>query len=84
MMHPTLLCGFNSAENNGDEVDGAGVNDPPISPNWFLSLTTMEVIIITPDMMSVFDGCADFVAKGGPNSVTFPPETRTLVIRRAA
>lgn len=91
--HPDLFAGFNTAPNNGDEVDGPGLAMfPPgenagmgSSPNWFSSLTTFEVLILTEELMSIFDsGCADLVIRGDPNTVVFPPEVETLVIREKA
>jgi len=83
--HPTLPCGYNSAGNNFDEVDGAGINYPPVSPNWLLSFTAIEVIVISPEMMSIFDdSCADFIPKGWDDTVVLSPETRTLPIRGKA
>ena len=85
MNHPYLFAGFNTAPNNGDEVDGAGVNYPPISPNWFSSFTQIEILIITEEMMSIFvSDCADLVIGRPPDTVTFRREVETLVIRRAA
>ena len=85
MSHPYLFAGFNTAPNNGDEVDGAGVNYPPVSPHWVNTMTRIEILIITDEMLAIFDnGCPDLVIRHQPNSVTIRGELETLEIRRKA
>lgn len=69
--HPILPCGYNSWENNGDEIDGAGVNEP-IWPELFDTFDSLPTMIMTEAMISAFDGCPDF---------TVPCENDTLMIR---
>ena len=57
---PILPAGFNSAPNDGDEVDGAGYNEP-VWPYLFDSFVPLEVLIVTPEMLGVFDGCPDYM-----------------------
>jgi len=79
--HPPLFDGYNSTANNRDEVDGSGQNYPPVSPLWLLSFESMDVIIITPDMMAIFDeGYPDLVIHPVPNTVILPRETRSIDI----
>ena len=47
--HPILSAGYNSWDNNGDEVDGAGVNEP-VWPVYFDTFEPLLVLIITPAM----------------------------------
>ena len=59
--HPILPTGFNSWDINGDEVDGAGVNEP-VWPTFFDSFVPLEVIFITEPMLDVFGTeCPDLV-----------------------
>ena len=81
--HPEFYTGWNSAAVNGDEMNGAGVNEP-IWPNWFDSFEALRPVVLTAEMMSFFDeACPDLILDPRPNTVVFPPETRTLVLRRA-
>jgi len=82
--HPILPCGYNSAPNDGDEVDGAGYNEP-IWPGLFDTFVGLETMFITDEMMEIFEtGCPDYVAPCQPNTITFPQEVRTQQIRRRA
>lgn len=78
-VHPYLPCGYNSCDNDGDEIDGAGVNEAvwPVLFDTFLPLMPM---IVTTEMMDAFDGCADLVIPGLRNTVVIPAESRTLMI----
>ena len=71
MTHPIMPTGYNSWEINGDEMDGAGVNEP-VWPELFDTFESQAVLIITEEMIAAFDGCPDF---------TIPCENDTLVIR---
>ncbi len=79
--HPVLPTGYNSTENDGDEIDGAGVNDS-IIPVWTDMFVPLTVLVITDDMMAVFDGCADYVVPCQNNVITFRREVRTQVMRQ--
>jgi len=82
--HPQLPAGYDSWEHNGDEINGAGVNEP-VWPYLFDTFVALEVLIINEEMMEIFvTGCPDYVVPGQPNTITFPPEVRTQVIRRRA
>lgn len=86
--HPILPAGHNSWEINGDEMDGAGVNEP-IWPDLFDSFIALTPIVITPDMLSAFEeACPDLViageedvvmVKGGLKKATISPQTKTIV-----
>lgn len=88
-VHPYLFAGFNTAPNNGDEVDGPGLAFfPPgtlggtgVSPAWVCTTETPEILIITMEMLAIFDDCADLVIPCEPDTVVFPREVETLVIR---
>jgi hypothetical protein len=82
--HPILPAGFNSAPNDGDEVDGAGYNEP-VWPMYAESFEALEVLIITEEMMSFFETeCPDWVAPCENDTVTFPKGSRTYQIRKRA
>lgn len=78
--HPVLPTGYNSWENNGDEVDGAGVNEA-VWPVLFDTFEAIPVLIVTEEMMAAFDGCADFIVPCENNVVTIPHEPETVMIR---
>ena len=71
--HPELPCGNNSFAMNGDEANGAGVNEP----QWPLLYDTfdgMTPLIVTAEMMDNFDTeCPD---------VTIGAQSDTVTIRR--
>jgi hypothetical protein len=84
LRHPLLPTGYNSWMIDGDEVDGAGVNEP-IWPTLFFTFQPMEVMIMTAEMLDVFEtGCADVIISCQPNRIVFGPEVRTLVIKQRA
>lgn len=77
--HPILPCGYNSWEDDGDEVNGSGVNEPiwPTLTDLFIAL---EVLIITPEMLEVFDGCADWAAPHDANEQLIPGSIWELAV----
>jgi len=77
--HPRLPAGFNADDNNGDEVDGAGTNWP-VWPYLFDSFIPLEVLIITPEMLEVFDGCADYVIPRVATTIPVPAEPMMLAL----
>lgn len=77
--HPILPAGFNSADINGDEVDGAGVNWA-LEPVWVDMFIGYVPLIITEEMLDVFNGCADYVVAAEDNLTVFPHEERVLEI----
>lgn len=77
--HPVLPAGYNSAPNDGDELDGAGYNEPEW-PYLFDSFIPLEVLIITDDMMDVFDGCPDYVAPFVTRDIPIDPQPNVLVL----
>lgn len=78
--HPLLPCGYNSAANNDDEVDGSGVNDP-IGPIMFDTFESFAPLIITDVMLAAFDECADYTVPAVNDELMIPYENDTLVIR---
>lgn len=78
--HPILPCGINSWMIAGDELDGAGVNEP-VWPLLFDSFEPVPVFIVTDEMMAAFDGCADYVVPCQNDTVMIPHEVDTIVIR---
>ena len=82
--HPLLPTGYNSWENDGDEVNGPGVNEP-IWPMLFDTFMPLKVMFITDEMMDIFEtGCPDYIAPCVPNTIVFPTEIRTQIMRRTA
>ena len=75
----TLYDGYNSWENNGDEVDGPGVNEPvwPVLFDTFLALTPL---ILNSAMLAAFDDCPDITVQGLNNTVVIPHEPDTIMI----
>ena len=71
--HPLLPAGFNSAPNDGDEIDGPGYNEP-VWPEMFDSFISCDVVILTEEKLEVFDGCPDWVALSVPDLVTIDTE----------
>jgi hypothetical protein len=74
-----IFDGYNSATNNVDEVDGAGVNEPiwPVLFDTFIALTPL---IINAAMLDAFDGCADITIAAGNNTIVIPHEPETIMI----
>jgi hypothetical protein len=82
--HPILPCGYNADDNNGDEVDGAGTNWP-IWPAYFVSFQLRNLLILSPDTVSIFEtDCPDYVVPCANNTVTIPREVRAVKFRSAA
>lgn len=79
-----LPAGYNSWENNGDEVDGPGANEP-IWPMLFDTFFPLGPFILTDEMTSFFDTqCPDYVVPCENNTIVISPEFSVLVIREAA
>ena len=77
--HPILPAGFNTATMNGDDVNGPGLNEP-VWPQLFDTFVPMEILIITEEMLEVFEGCADYVVPCQNNVIAFPTEMREIVM----
>jgi hypothetical protein len=80
--HPILPAGYNSAPNDGDEVDGPGYNEP-IWPYLFNAFIPLEVLIITLEMLEVFDGCADYTVLSVPDQIDIEGRPETYVLAPA-
>jgi len=79
-----MLWGYwNSDAWNADEFNGGGLN-VPISPMQFDTFDPFPVFLITPDMMSVFNECADLIVRSEPSVVVVPADDTVLFIRNAA
>jgi hypothetical protein len=82
-LHPILPCGYNSWENDGDEVDGAGVNQG-ITPPLLVATEFYPPTIVTADMLNFFiDGCPDYVPPCVDDTVVVAPVNETYVVRAA-
>ena len=60
MSHPLLPCGYNSAAIDGDELNGAGVNEP-VWPLLFDTFEAMTVIVTSEELHEAVEICPDFV-----------------------
>lgn len=84
MTHPLLPCGYNSWENNGDEVDSPGVNEP-IWPVYGDTFEALPVLVITPVMLEAFETeCPDLVVPRETDTVVIQPQPDKLIIRKVA
>lgn len=81
--HPILPAGYASWEMNGDELNGPGVNEP-VWPSLFDSFEAKEILIITEEMLEIFDGCADLVIAPQNDLVVISPAADTIVIAARA
>jgi len=77
--HPIFPAGFNSWDINGDDINGPGVNEP-VWPYLFDSFVPLEVLIITPEMLEVFDGCADYTVPGVTRDIPIDPQPNVYVL----
>lgn len=78
--HPLLPAGYNSWEINGDEYNGAGVNEP-VWPDFMDTFEGLSIMVLTPPMVAAFNDCPDFVVPAANNNIVVRPEPRTLVVR---
>lgn len=70
--HPRLFAGYNSWENDGDEVDGPGVNEAQW-PAFLDSFIPLRVMVMTADMLAAFTSqCPDFTAPAEPHLYVTP------------
>lgn len=72
--HPVLFAGYNSCDNDGDEVDGPGVNAPqwPVYVDTFIGFS---LIVLTTEMLEAFDSqCPDYVAAAVPELYVAQPD----------
>ena len=76
---PILPAGYNSAPNDGDEVHGAGYNEP-VWPVLFDSFEPLAPIILTEEMIEVFDDCADYVVPARVRIIEIAAEKSLLVV----
>jgi hypothetical protein len=81
--HPILPAGYNSWDFNGDEVDGAGVNEP-CWPYLFDTFIALNPFILTAELVAVFDECPDYCFRCVDDTIVFPCEPETIHVRRRA
>lgn len=80
-LQAVIPAGMNSAEINGDEFNGAGVNEP-VWPDLFETSDVFNPIMLDADMMAFFDeDCPDLVARGEHSVYQVPAELETWVVR---
>lgn len=78
-----IYDGYNSWENDGDEINGPGANWP-ISPRLFDTFVALQPFILTEEMLAVFADCPDLVIRHQPDTYTVPAELEEMFIRRSA
>jgi hypothetical protein len=81
--HPLLPCGFNADDLNGDDYDGPGTNWR-VSPMLLDSFEAKDVVIITEEMLAIFEGCADYVVARDIWRIGMPREVREIQLRKSA
>lgn len=81
--HPVLPAGYNDWEINGGDANFPGANEA-IWPELFDTFEPKQIVLITEEMLEIFDGCADVVIPCENWSITFPREVRELMIRKRA
>jgi hypothetical protein len=81
--HPILPAGFNADDVSGDEFDGAGTNHP-LWPMLVELFEGLQIVLITDEMLAVFDGCADLTIDCDNWVVRIRAEPRTVTARKAA
>jgi hypothetical protein len=78
--HPKLPAGYNSWEHDGDDINGSGVNEP-VWPQLFDTFVALEVLIITEDMMDIFEtGCPDLIIPYDKWEIGLPGEVRVVAV----
>lgn len=79
--HPYLPAGYNSMAIGTDEVNAPGENWP-VWPVYYDTFIGLEVVIMSDDMMQIFEtGCPDYVVAYENSTSVLPREERTYVIR---
>ena len=79
---PIMPAGYNSWENDGDEVDGGGVNEP-IWPEYFDAFVGLPVLVLTSVMVDVFNDCPDFTIGAARNVLAVPDDVPVLLVGEA-
>jgi hypothetical protein len=77
--HPILPAGINSACWNGDEFNGAGVEEP-LWPDAFTATEMYWPSLVGESDMAVFD-CVDLSIKAVDNCIAIRPEDALVTIR---
>ena len=82
--HPLLPAGFNEDPIAGDEVDGAGTNEP-IWPEYFVATVCFAPLLLDEEDMDRFgETCADYIVACTDDTLRLPSEFEVLQIRRRA
>lgn len=82
--HPELPAGFNSWEVNGDEVDGAGANEPIWPPLTDFYVGLKPVLNDQNDLDRFADECPDLIIRQDWRPVTIQPSWSIVQVRRRA
>jgi len=80
--HPIMPAGYDSWENNGDELNGGGVNEP-IWPVYFDAFEGLSVLVLTPVLVDSFNDCPDWIIGTAGNVVAIPDDVPVLMIEEA-
>ena len=82
--HPILPAGFNSAPMNGDEIDGAGYNEP-IWPFLFDSFVGFKPLLLDENDIAMFETeCPDYSVSKVTDTIVLPAEIETIEVRKTA
>jgi len=79
MTHPIMPAGYNSWFNNGDEVDGGGVNEA-VWPVLFDTFESHPAVIVTEQMLDAFDSCPDVTISCVNDTIALRHEPETVMI----
>ena len=74
-----LPAGYDSWEHNGDEINGAGANEP-VWPDLFDTFEGLSVLVLSSVMLDAFNDCPDIVMGEARNVLTIPIGPRTLLV----
>lgn len=78
-IHPQLPCGFDSSAINLDELNGAGLNWD-VMPVRFDTFEALTVLILTEEMLALFDEHPDLVLPCLPDTAVIRPQDAGIMI----
>jgi hypothetical protein len=82
--HPRLPAGFNSAPMNGDEIDGAGYNEP-VWPYLFDAFVGFKPLLLDANDLAMFDTeCPNYCVPRVDDTVCIPAEDDVIEVRKRA
>jgi hypothetical protein len=82
LKHPIMPAGYDHWENNGDELNGGGVNEP-VWPEYFDAFEGLTVLVLTPVLVDSFNDCPDWIMGDAHNVVAIPLDAQVLLVEEA-